>query len=35
MIKLSEIIAFGNLVVNIIRLIVELLKKNDSKKDRS
>ena len=35
MIKLSEIIALGNLVVNVIRLIVELLKKNDSKKDRS
>ena len=31
--KLTEIIAIGNLFVNVIRLIVDLIKK-DNKKDR-
>ncbi len=31
--KLTEIIAIGNLAVNIIRLIVDIIKK-DNKKDR-
>lgn len=31
--KLTEIIALGNLAVNIIRLIVDIIKK-DNKKDR-
>ncbi len=32
--KLTEIIAIGNLAVNVVRLLVDLLKKNDNKKDR-
>jgi hypothetical protein len=31
--KLTEIIALGNLAVNVIRLIVDIIKK-DNKKDR-
>ena len=33
--KLTEIIAIGNFFVNVIRLIVDLVKNNGNKKDRS
>ena len=33
--KLTEIIAVGNFFVNVIRLIVDLVKNNGNKKDRS
>jgi hypothetical protein len=32
--KVSEIIAIGNFVINIIRLVIDILKKIDNKKDR-
>ena len=35
MIKLSDVIAIGNLTINVIRLVVDTYRKLDNKKDRS
>ena len=32
--KVSEIVAICNMMINLIRLIVDFIRKNDNKKDR-